>query len=85
MPNEHISLDDVYQSNACRGSVFRAVKMMAEEARFINEQAHMGFIKLTRKPTTIAMTKFKAQRLDCQDGENNEQKINFNESDWGDE
>jgi hypothetical protein len=69
MANEHISLDDIYSNEAAQGSVFRAVKLMAEEARFINEQANMGFIELSQKPTTIAMTKFKAQRLEAVAGE----------------
>jgi hypothetical protein len=36
MPREHISLDDVYASEACAGSTFRAVKMMAVHARYVN-------------------------------------------------
>jgi hypothetical protein len=86
MANEHISLDDVYQSEGAKGSVFRAVKMMAEESRFINEQARLGYIKLTRKPTTIAMTKFKADKLDGQESElSQNHKFADNDSDWGDE
>ena len=63
MPNEHISLDDIYRNPVAEGSIFRAVKMMAEEARFINEQAKLGYIDLTEKPTTIAMRQFKQNRI----------------------
>ena len=63
MPNEHISLDDIYKNPVAGGSIFRAVKMMAEEARFINEQAAQGFIDLTEKPTTCAMRQFKENRI----------------------
>ena len=59
-----VSLDDVYNNPKCDGSMFKAVKMMAEEARFINEQANMGFIELNKKPTTIAMGKFLDERLE---------------------
>jgi hypothetical protein len=68
MSDELLSLDDAYKSEQCKGSLFRAVKMMAEEARFINEQAHMGYIELNRKPTSIAMRKFKDHRLEMVDG-----------------
>ena len=56
-------LDDIYASEKCGGSVFRAVVMMAHEARFINEQARLGYLQLTKKPTTIAMYKFKEDKL----------------------
>ena len=49
MATERISLDEIYANEKCEGSVFRAVKMMSEEARFINEQANMGFIELSKK------------------------------------
>tara|TARA_B110000483_G_scaffold58971_2_gene73578 strand:- start:124 stop:480 length:357 start_codon:yes stop_codon:yes gene_type:complete len=64
MSKARVSLDDVYANSKCDGSMFKAVKMMAEEARFINEQANMGFIELTKKPTTIAMGKFLDERLE---------------------
>ncbi len=64
MASELISLDDAYKNKESEGSLFKAVKIMAEEARFINEQASMGFIELNKKPTTIAMSKFKAGRLE---------------------
>lgn len=64
MPNEHISLDDIYNNPAAGGSVFKAVKMMAEEARFINEQARAGWLNLELKPTTIAMRKFNNHRIE---------------------
>jgi DNA-directed RNA polymerase subunit K/omega len=38
--------------------------MTSQEARFINEQANLGFIKLNDKPTTIAIQKFKDNRLE---------------------
>ncbi len=63
MSNHRVYLDDIYASEACKGSTFRAVVMMAQEARFINEQASEGYLHLTMKPTTIAMDKFKANRL----------------------
>ena len=64
MASELISLDDAYANEESGGSLFKAVKIMAEEARFINEQANMGFIELNKKPTTISMSKFKANRLE---------------------
>lgn len=63
MSNHRVYLDDIYASEACKGSTFRAVVMMAQEARFINEQAREGYLQLSMKPTTIAMDKFKANRL----------------------
>ncbi len=63
MSNHRVYLDDIYASEACKGSTFRAVVMMAQEARFINDQAREGYIQLEMKPTTIAMDKFKANRL----------------------
>ncbi|WP_288788026.1 hypothetical protein [uncultured Fibrobacter sp.] len=64
MSNNRVYLDDIYASEACKGSTFRAVVMMAQEARFINEQANReGYVNLTAKPTTIAMNKFKANKL----------------------
>jgi DNA-directed RNA polymerase subunit K/omega len=38
--------------------------MSSQEARFINEQANLGFIKLDQKPTTIAIQKFKDGKLE---------------------
>ena len=38
--------------------------MSSQEARFINEQANLGFIKLAEKPTTIAIQKFKDGKLE---------------------
>ena len=63
MSNHRVYLDDIYASEACKGSTFRAVVMMAHEARFINEQARSGYLKLEMKPTTIAMDKFKDNKL----------------------
>jgi hypothetical protein len=39
MSDQRVFLDDIYASEKCGGSIFRAVVMMAHEARFINEQA----------------------------------------------
>ncbi len=58
--HQHLSLEDCYDRGA---SPFRAVIMASQEARFINEQANLGFIKLADKPTTIAIQKFKDNRL----------------------
>lgn len=63
MSDQRVYLDDIYSNDQCQGSVFRAVVMMAQEARFINKQAGQGFIQLTKKPTTIAMYKFKEGKL----------------------
>lgn len=63
MSDQRVYLDDIYASDKCGGSVFRAVVMMAHEARFINEQARLGYLQLTKKPTTIAMYKFKEDKL----------------------
>jgi DNA-directed RNA polymerase subunit K/omega len=62
--NQHLSVEDCY----ARGySPFRSVIMAAQEARFINEQANLGYIKLSEKPTTIAIHKFKNNRLAIED------------------
>lgn len=58
--NQHLSVEDCYARGS---SPFRTVIMAAQEARFINEQANLGFIKLSEKPTTIAIQKFRNQRL----------------------
>ena len=58
--NQHLFFEDCYAKNI---SPFRAVIMSAQEARFINEQANLGFIKLSEKPATIAIHKFKKDRL----------------------
>ena len=66
-------LDDIYANEQCQGSVFRAVVMMAQEARFVNKQANQGYINLTKKPTTIAMYKFKEGKLSITDKKASEQ------------
>jgi len=63
MLDQKVYLDDIYASEKCDGSPFKAVVMMAKESRFINNQAHQGFIQLEEKPTTIAMNKFKQNKL----------------------
>ena len=69
MSEQKVYLDDIYASEKCDGSAFKAVVMMAQEARFINDQARQGFIELEKKPTTIAMYKFKEDRLEASNGE----------------
>jgi len=63
MLDQKVYLDDIYASEKCGGSSFKAVVMMSKESRFINNQAHQGFIQLEEKPTTIAMNKFKQNKL----------------------
>ena len=57
--SQRVYLDDIYASEECQGSVFRAVVMMAQYARCITNQAKSGYIQLSQKPTTIAMNLFK--------------------------
>ena len=59
--HQHLSLETCYSKDL---SPFKSVIMTAQEARFINEQANLGFIKLNDKPTTIAIQKFKADKLE---------------------
>ena len=72
MSDQRVYLDDIYASKECQGSVFRAVVMMAHEARFLNNQANQGYIQLNKKPTTIAMYKFKEGRLSMTEKSNND-------------
>ena len=71
--DQRVYLDDIYASEQCQGSVFRAVVMMAQEARFVNKQATQGYITLTKKPTTIAMYKFKEGKLSISEKKAGEQ------------
>lgn len=73
MSDQRVYLDDIYASKECQGSVFRAVVMMAHEARFLNNQAGQGYIQLTKKPTTIAMYKFKEGKLSISEKKAGEQ------------
>ncbi len=57
---QHLALEICYAKQI---SPFRAVIMTSQESRFINEQANLGFIKLEQKPTTIAIHKFRDNRL----------------------
>ncbi|MBW8887415.1 MAG: DNA-directed RNA polymerase subunit omega [Fibrobacteres bacterium] len=59
--HQHLSLETCYSKDL---SPFKTVIMTSQEARFINEQANLGFIKLNDKPTTIAIQKFKDNRLE---------------------
>ena len=70
---QRVYLDDIYANEQCQGSVFRAVVMMAQEARFVNKQATQGYITLTKKPTTIAMYKFKEGKLSISEKKAGEQ------------
>ena len=72
MSDQRVYLDDIYASKECQGSVFRAVVMMAHEARFLNNQAGQGYIQLNKKPTTIAMYKFKEGKLSMTEKVNND-------------
>ena len=63
MSEQRLFLDDIYESELCGGSVFRAVVMMSHEARFLNEQHRLKFIQLQMKPTSLAMKKFKENKL----------------------
>ena len=72
MSDQRVYLDDIYASKECQGSVFRAVVMMAHEARFLNNQAGQGYIQLTKKPTTIAMYKFKEGKLSMSEKTSND-------------
>ncbi|OWV01182.1 hypothetical protein B7994_05290 [Fibrobacter sp. UWR2] len=46
--------------------------MMAHEARFLNNQAGQGYIQLNKKPTTIAMYKFKEGKLSMSEKASND-------------
>lgn len=72
MSDQRVYLDDIYASKECEGSVFRAVVMMAQEARFLNNQANQGYIHLNKKPTTIAMYKFKEGKLSLKEKKSND-------------
>ena len=72
MSDQRVYLDDIYASKECEGSVFRAVVMMAQEARFLNNQANQGYIHLNKKPTTIAMYKFKEGKLSLKERKSND-------------
>ncbi len=64
MSEQRLFLDDIYANENCGSSVFRAVVMMAKEARFLNDQHRMGYIQLHMKPTTLAMKKFQDDKLE---------------------
>ena len=72
MSDQRVYLDDIYASKECEGSVVRAVVMMAQEARFVNNQASQGYIHLNKKPTTIAMYKFKEGKLSMSEKKSND-------------
>jgi len=63
---QNLSLENIHKKGV---STFTAVIMAAQEARFINEQSNLGFISLEEKPTTIAINKFKNDRLKIQKSE----------------
>ena len=57
---QNLSLEEMHNKKM---APFLAVVAIAHEARFINQQASLGFIELTEKPTSIAINKFKNDRL----------------------
>ena len=61
MDNLQYDPDEIY----ARGiSAFQAVLMAAQEARFINEQARLGFLDLKGvKPTTVAMDRLREGKV----------------------
>lgn len=57
----HYDPDEVYQKNM---SPFEAVVVAAQEARFINEQARLGFLDLKGvKPTTVALDRLREGKV----------------------
>jgi|GEM_PF-1215721 DNA-directed RNA polymerase subunit K/omega len=57
----HYDPDEVYQKNM---SPFESVVIAAQEARFINEQARLGFLDLKGvKPTTVALDRLREGKV----------------------
>ncbi len=57
----HYDPDEVYKKNM---SPFEAVVVAAQDARFINEQARLGFLDLKGvKPTTVAMDRLREGKV----------------------
>ena len=57
----HFDPDEIYAKNM---SPFEAVVVAAQEARFINEQARLGFLDLKGvKPTTVAMDRLREGKV----------------------
>ena len=57
----HYDSDEVYQKNM---SPFESVVIAAQEARFINEQARLGFLDLKGvKPTTVALDRLREGKV----------------------
>ena len=57
----HYDPDEVYKKGM---SPFEAVVVAAQEARFINEQARLGFLDLKGvKPTTVAMDRLREGKV----------------------
>lgn len=70
---QNLSLETIYGKKM---STFTAVMAASHEARFINEQANLGFIELNEKPTTIAIQKLKNDRLNISEiGKVDEQPV----------
>jgi len=84
MSEQRLYLDDIYNNEKCKGSVFRAVVMMAHEARFLNEQHRLKFIQLQMKPTTLAMKKFAEGKLEYVESENSQAKVYSTTPQYGD-
>ena len=57
----HYDPDEVYQKNM---SPFESVVIAAQEARFINEQARLGFLDLKGvKPTMVALDRLREGKV----------------------
>ena len=57
----HYDPDEVYQKNM---SPFESVVIAAQEARFFNEQARLGFLDLKGvKPTTVALDRLREGKV----------------------
>lgn len=57
----HYDPDEVYRKNM---SPFESVVVAAQEARFINEQARLGFLDLKGvKPTTVALDRLREGKV----------------------
>ncbi len=63
----HFDPDEIYAKGM---SPFEAVVVAAQEARFINEQARLGFLELDgEKPTTVALDRLRAGKITISNGE----------------
>lgn len=61
MAELHYDPDEVFRNGM---TPFEAVVVAAQEARFINEQARLGFLDLAgEKPTTVALDRLRAKKI----------------------